>query len=195
MFPHIVAYQGSQFIFRQKVLDVLEELSPDQATELLKLSHYPEFQESERGQDIQKQLKAVGKHVTEILADHFEAFRELIKPYIKRELIDLIPYSASEIDDMQMEAFLAVPACWDGLSNRIMSDAAVLAGFEMFELVGEPQCHVSFIEALDLKKIEVILSVNVSGKASDTDKKQDGSRVIVVDGGAGTVVREIGRLN
>lgn len=158
-FPQIIAYKGSVFHFGQEVLDSMEDFALDQPIQLLKLSHYPEFQQSERGQYIAMQLKASGRHVSDVLADHFRAFEDLIKPYIKRELLDLMPHSASQIDDMQMEAFLAVPACWDGLSNRIMSDAAVSAGFEVFELVGEPQCHLAFIETLDLRKMQVMLSV------------------------------------
>lgn len=196
--PQQVAWdQNDKFYWGYEVDEALKTklIRPEDVIQLWKLLLYRAHESSPMAQRIKKQLGR--RTVADLISTHLRALVAVAKDYIKRSptsfdfssevrttrdpsplyrafMSPQLTLRGQEIDAMPVQLFLSVPQMWKTPANRIMTEAAKLAGIEHVELVYEPQCAAAYYthkikDSLprQLKVGDVLMIADVGGGTGD----------------------------
>lgn len=152
--PQIVAYTNGEFDFGHKLLKLLKrgDISEDMAMRHLKLYLYPTYRNSSSGQLLREQLAEAGRWDYEIIGEHLKALLSLVKPFFKKNPDGR---TADEIDDMKIQLFILVPACWNFSGSETMTAAAEIAGVEICQVVTESRAALRAFDKRAFRRITV----------------------------------------
>jgi len=145
------------------------ELKAENIIEMWKLVLYKKHKGSSTVKHIEAQLARFGLAIFELIRLHLKAVLEIIYAELMESNFGL---TREDIDAMSKKIFLSVPEMWSPAACRNMSEAAKAAGFDIVEIVREPECATAFYAH--------------HHKTSLLKGHKDGNEIIICDIGGGT---------
>lgn len=110
---------------------------------LWKIAFYRDHARDRMATQVHEQLRRLGLTLVELVSMHLKEVMKTVMAEIRESTISM-GAASSGIDRLPSKMLLCVPVLWDSPTNRMMTDAATLAGISQLELVLESECAVGY---------------------------------------------------